>query len=291
MPDTVLQFINPTSTATPPIQQEQPVQWMHRCLKTSREIEQLAAKMDEMIIDRDAKAAQAKQEHDQQTADAERALSQAGQRASEAEASLLSTIQTTLAPFKIALPTHSDHPSGDRQNATALVQQLQGIANQASVYEKKMQTLRDLHKNNLAIFVAFVVAVGSAILAVMFGASRYSTEDGLVVFVLLLSVLPAYLIWKYIKHNQSFRVATDALSSTAQQILDCAQQTHEQSTLAAELQFKEKNQVATNQRDDTLRRLQSEYDKQWNSQCQNIEAMYISLNDEISGLNKTPVLG
>ena len=290
MPDTLLEFINP-AIAIPLLSQEHPVLWMNRCLKTSREIEQMAAKMDKMIIDRDAKAAQARQEYDQQIADAERSLAQAGQRASEAAADLRDTIQNTLAPFEIVLYACNDHAVEESQNATALMQQLQNISNQASGYKKKMQTLRDLHTHGLAIVVACIVAVGSGVLAIIFGASRGSTEDGLVVFLILLSVLPACLIWKYIKHNQSFRGAADTLTSTAQQLLNFVEHARERSTVAAELQFEEKKQEATGQRDGALRRLQSEYDKQQNSQCQSIEALYISVSDAISGLNKGFVRG
>lgn len=60
MPDAVLQFIKPSSTPTESNKQKLPVQWMHGCLKSARQIEEMAVQMDSALADRDAKISEAK---------------------------------------------------------------------------------------------------------------------------------------------------------------------------------------------------------------------------------------
>ena len=308
MSDTVLQFINPSEAPAPPTRQERPVQRMHRCLNSARQIEQMAIQMDATLAERDAVSAQAEKDYSQRTtlasqlskkdiSDAEQARSSAKTRADLGQTRIIDTVTAAFFHLKLTLSDWRDTHSQVQETADALENRLK------SVYEETLRSKEDSEEfsNNFVKNQAVGLVVVPIYLVLLLCLFSFFNSVLLVLWLILTATLGA-LIWrgaslgKVVQTNHE-RVAEIAQLLMQRSNLDHAQAVtasltaYDQSVTQAEAKLKQEEQQATRQRDDLLSTYRATCSRQCSDLTQKIHSTYTAVDQEIRALNQGTVRG
>lgn len=311
MSDTVLQFINPSEAPALPTRQERPVQRMHRCLNSARQIEQMAVQMDSALADRDAKISEAKTQYQQGKAqtderyrksmsDAELARSNAKRQAETEQERLDGVVRDALQqcdlPFVWPLPT-----DGVTESAATLESRLKSAS--GTVAARKADRAKnkiDVSSNPWAYGCGGLVALW-VIVALVGGMYQKGGGYAFTATLILLGV-PTFFIWRAISQANLKKEFLRQIADTARQLILRSKIDHEQTTAASETSFthsvtqaeallKQEEQAAQKQWDKTV----SDYQSATNTICviltAKINGTHVDVDQDIKALSQGVVHG
>ena len=308
MSDTVLQFINPSKAPTLPTRQDHPVQRMHRCLDSARQIEQMAVQMDAALADRDATVAQFEKDYSQRTTqasqlcrknilEADQARSSAKSGADLGQTRINDTVTAAFFHLKLTLSDWRDTHSQVQETADALENRLK------SVYEETLRSKEDSEEfnNNFVKNRAVNVVVVMFYLLLSMGLFYFFNLELLVLWLIFTATLGA-LIWRGVSLGKVVQTNYGRATEIAQlliqrsnfdhrQAITASQTAYDQSVTQAEAQLKQEEQQAAKQRDDLLSICRATCSHQWSDLMQKMESTYAAANHEIRALNQGTVRG
>ena len=311
MPDAVLQFIKPSSTPTESNKQKLPVQWMHGCLKSARQIEEMAVQMDSALADRDAKISEAKANYQlgktqtdaryrKSMSDAELARSNTKYQAETEQERLTGiagdALQRCDLPFVWPLPT-----DGVTESAATLESRLKSAseivaARKASRAKNKI----DISDHPWAWGCGGLVALW-VICALVGGMFQQGGGYAFTAALILLGV-PTFFIWRAISQANLKKESLRQVADTAKQLILRSKTDHEQTTAASETSFnqsvtqaeallKQEEQAAQKQRDKTVSDCQSATNTLCVILTAKMNGAHVAVDQDIKALSQGVVHG
>ena len=303
MPDTVLRFINPTSAPTPPKQEESPVLRMHHCVRSAKDIEQMAERMDNLLAERDLKVDAAKKECSQRTANADeicsggtsaavRMLSFAKSKAEAEEKRLQEAAKNTLDHFKLSPRNEGATPQQVTETTQVLEERLKSAYQDASRSQESLKSQKNKVKEHPWGFGCG----GLIVFAIL-----CSFAHGLIGLVIVL-LIPAGIIYYAISVSRAGREARNLIIETSllltrrskqerDQTLRDAQSVHDEAVTQAEAKRKHEAQEAINLRNELVNHLQSTCKAKCSELNVEMDSAYTSVTLEIRALSQGVVHG